>query len=77
MFLSEIKEGQEAVIQGYADESVPARFYEMGLLPGVHVQMKHKAPFSGPVCIRVDSNDYFLALRKSEAASIIISLENE
>lgn len=56
---------------------LPAKFYEMGLQPGARIRMKHKAPWNGPICVRILDNDSLVAVRKSEADRIkvrIISL---
>jgi ferrous iron transport protein A len=64
--------GELAEISHYTSELLPAKFYELGLQPGAKIMLQHKAPFNGPICIQVLENDTLIAIRKSEARSIII-----
>ncbi len=50
------------------DPELKKKFLELGLFPGQIVSVVQKAPFGGPVKIKV--RDYCLALRPSEAAKI-------
>lgn len=52
--------------------SVTRRLMEMGVIPGVAVQVVKMAPFGDPIEIRV--RGYSLAMRKSEADAIEVSL---
>ena len=70
--LKDLKVGDLATISGFASEDVPAKLYEMGFTPGTELQVKHKAPFGGPICISIMSNKSLLALRKAEASQILI-----
>lgn len=62
--------GEKAVIHSFNDESLSLKLLEMGCLPGAEVQMSGKAPMGDPICLNVAG--YRLAIRKSEAATIII-----
>lgn len=70
--LKDLKVGDLATISGFASEEIPAKFYEMGFVPGTELQIKQKAPFGGPICISIMSNKSLLALRKAEASQILI-----
>jgi ferrous iron transport protein A len=48
------------------------RLMEMGIVPGVGVQVVKAAPFGDPIEVRV--RGYSLAMRRSEAATIEVSL---
>ena len=48
------------------------RLMEMGVIPGVAVQVVKLAPFGDPIEIRV--RGYSLAMRRSEADAIDVSL---
>lgn len=50
---------------------VTRRLLEMGVIPGVGVQVIKKAPFGDPIEIRV--RGYSLAMRRSEADAIEVS----
>ncbi len=51
--------------------SVTRRLLEMGVIPGVAVQVIKMAPFGDPIEIRV--RGYSLAMRRSEADAIEVS----
>lgn len=71
--LKDLKIGELAEVTGYKTEDIPAKFYEMGFIPGTKLQVKNKAPFGGPICINIISNKSVLALRRSEADKILIN----
>ncbi len=70
--LKDLKVGDLAIISGYVTDDVPAKLYEMGIVPGTELQIKNKAPFGGPICISITSNKSLLALRRTEAKQILI-----
>ena len=51
---------------------ITRRLMEMGVIPGVSVQVIKTAPFGDPIEVRV--RGYSLAMRKSEADSVEVSL---
>ncbi|MFC3198397.1 ferrous iron transport protein A [Parapedobacter deserti] len=67
-----LKKGETATIIGYRSSEVPIKIYEMGLLPGAVLTMKHRLPFNGPVCIYIRNNPNAIALRLAEADLILI-----
>jgi len=75
--LADMNVGEEAVITGFSTEEIPARFYEMGLLPGTLLKLQYRAPFNGPVCVSVNEHQYLLALRKREARYVLIERTHE
>lgn len=70
--LKDLKIGDSATISGFASDEVPAKLYEMGIIPGTELQVKNRAPFGGPICISIINNKSLLALRKTEASQILI-----
>ena len=70
--ISYLKKGEMATIVGYVSSEVPLKVYEIGLLPGVVFTVKQQLPFNGPICIRIEGNPNFVALRKAEADLILI-----
>ena len=54
------------------NSSITRRLMEMGVIPGVSVEVVKTAPFGDPIEIRV--RGYSLAIRKNEADSIEVSL---
>ena len=65
MKLSELKQGESAVIEHIGDESLSAKLFEMGCPPGEPVKLKFIAPFGDPIAIKVAG--YTLVMRLSEA----------
>ncbi len=73
MTLTELPIGKDArVIAVSGTGSITRRLLEMGVIPGVTVQVVKMAPFGDPIEIRV--RGYSLAMRKSEADAIEVSV---
>ncbi len=73
MTLADLPVGKDArVIAVNGTGSITRRLLEMGVIPGVTVQMVKIAPFGDPIEIRV--RGYSLAMRKSEADAIEVSV---
>lgn len=70
--IAHLKINNSAKIIGYTSEEIPVKLYEMGLLPGTEIILKRRLPFSGPLCIELKENRNLVALRRSEAKSILI-----
>ena len=60
-----------AMIIGFKDEWIGNRLMTMGVLPGMSLQLIHKAPMSGGYYLRIDGQN--IVLRKVEANSILLS----
>lgn len=69
--LDKLKKGDKAVIHSFSKEELPAKFYELGFTPGAAIQIKHKAPLHGPICINIVKDNTLIAIRKSEATLIL------
>ncbi len=65
-----LKPGMKGTIYYFSDEQVGSRLLTMGILPGSNIEVVRKAPLGGGIFVKVDGN--YLALRKQEAASIIL-----
>ena len=71
--LTDLPIGSEGrVISVNADNGIARRIMEMGVIPGVTVSVVKAAPFGDPIEIRV--RGYSLAMRKTEADAIEVSL---
>lgn len=71
--LSELPVGSEArVVSVNASNGTARRIMEMGVVPGVTVSVIKAAPFGDPIEVRV--RGYSLAMRKTEADAIEVSL---
>lgn len=64
------QEGRVTAVNGTG--RVTRRLLEMGVIPGVAIQVVKSAPFGDPIEIRV--RGYSLAMRKSEADAIEVSI---
>ncbi|MEY4617226.1 MAG: hypothetical protein RJB66_2186 [Pseudomonadota bacterium] len=63
--------GKVAVLSELAgDNAITERLIDMGLHPGVEIELIGRMPFDGPFIIRVEST--FLALREEEALCLIV-----
>jgi len=73
MTLTDLPIGKDARVTAVTGTgSVTRRLLEMGVIPGVAVQVIKLAPFGDPIEIRV--RGYSLAMRKSEADAIEVSI---
>ena len=73
VLLSELSEGQKAVIHDFVMENdTCARLEEMGVTPGEEVEVVRYAPMGDPIEIRI--RGYSLSLRKEEAELIQVKV---
>ncbi len=72
--LSELKQGQVAVIKTFENNELSLKFLEMGCLPGETISVNQIAPLGDPISIKVAG--YNLSLRLSEAEFIIVNVSN-
>lgn len=63
--ISGVKEGSEKLVH----------LMELGLLPGMEIILREKAPFGGPILVYVLGT--ILAIRESEASQITVKVENK
>jgi len=67
--LAAIRPGDRArIVHLHASCAIRRRLAELGLLPGVEVELVRKAPFGGPVEVAMDGCS--ISLRRGEAASV-------
>lgn len=71
--VADLKVGERATIQSFNNQLMSLKLLEMGCLPGAEVCLCGKAPLGDPICLNVSG--YCLAMRKSEAATILIDTE--
>ncbi len=72
--LSNIKDGEGAIIRELRNSSFKVKMMEMGLVEGKKLKVLFRAPFGGPIAIDVDG--YTLSLRKDEAELIWVNSTN-
>lgn len=73
--LAYLKKGERATILGFTTEDIPAKFLELGIVPGEDVEFRCSAPFNGPICISLCKTSCVLALGKSEASAVLVKKE--
>lgn len=74
--LRTLQKGQKAVIAAItADGEMGRRIRDMGLVPGVAIQIMGRAPLEDPVALRLMG--FTLTLRNNEADYISVSAVNE
>ena len=74
--LRKLKVGQEAVIVSVgAQGELGRRIREMGLMPGVEVEVVGRAPLNDPVALRL--RGFTLSLRNNEADHIRVETEQK
>jgi ferrous iron transport protein A len=70
--LSELKVGEQAIIDSFTDPVMSLKLLEMGCTPGEQVELVKIAPMGDPIAISVSG--YLLSLRKAEASTVLIHL---
>jgi ferrous iron transport protein A len=68
MHVSELKIGEEAVIEHVEEGNVFLKLLDMGCVPGENIKIEFVAPFGCPIAVRVSG--YMLSMRRAEASSI-------
>lgn len=69
--MADLSRGQRATVVGYSDAVEPStarRLFDLGLVPGIEVEMVRRAPLRDPVIYRV--GDYEIALRAAQSRCI-------
>lgn len=70
MTLRELRPGERGTIRGFALQNPPERLVEMGMLPGVVVEVLRLAPLGDPMDLRL--HGYRLSIRLQEASLILV-----
>ena len=74
--LDEFKIGETGLIKKVEGEGrLRRRLFDMGVTPGAKVYLRKKAPLGDP--LEVTIRGYELTLRKSEAQSVLLQVEEE
>ncbi|MFM2267389.1 MAG: hypothetical protein RL757_830 [Bacteroidota bacterium] len=69
--LSELKEGEAAILSGFSDEYFAGKLLSMGVLPGSRVLLIRRLPNKGGIYVRVEAANF--AFRDEEAKLILIA----
>lgn len=68
--LSELKAGEQAIIDSFGNDDIFIKLMEMGCVPGEKIKVEQVAPLGDPICVSVAG--YSLSLRLDEAAQIVV-----
>jgi ferrous iron transport protein A len=72
MKLSDLKPGQEAIINEFSSNEIFLKLMEMGCVPGEKIFLEQVAPLGDPISIKISG--YSLSLRLNEAEHINVTL---
>jgi ferrous iron transport protein A len=72
--LSQLEEGDSAIIHSFESDELLIKLMEMGCLPGESIQVDKKAPSGDPVSILIAG--YNLSLRMNEAELIFVNTKD-
>ncbi|WP_185855434.1 FeoA family protein [Blattabacterium cuenoti] len=75
MDLYNLKKGEKGIIKGFKHKNIPIKLLELGVLPGVKIEVIFISIFCDPLCISYEQS--CLVLRKKEAENILIEPVNE
>jgi ferrous iron transport protein A len=71
MRLSDLKIGQEAVINKFDNNDIFLKLMEMGFVPGEKLVIEQIAPLGDPISIKISG--YTVSLRLNEAEHIYVT----
>ena len=74
MKLSDLKPGQEAIIDEFDSSDILLKLMEMGCVPGERIYLEQVAPLGDPISIKISG--YSLSLRLNEAQHINVTIIN-
>jgi len=72
--LSELKQGQRAIIKRFTNAETHLKLMEMGCVPGESILLEQIAPFGDPISVKISG--YSLSLRINEAEHIEVEIIN-
>lgn len=70
--LSELRPGQEAVINEFDNSDIFLKLMEMGCVPGEKIFLEKVAPLGDPISVKISG--YSLSLRLNEAEHILVTI---
>lgn len=67
----DLKPGSKAFVTGIDGEgALRRRMMDMGIVPGVEIEVVRSAPWGGPVQLMLKG--YYLAMRRSECSAVVV-----
>jgi len=74
--LGDLKSGERACVESIqGGGAIRRRMMDMGIVPGVELEVVRRAPFGGPLQVRLKG--YYLAMRRGECAKIVVTQIHE
>jgi len=71
-FLGDLKSGERACVECIqGGGAIRRRMMDMGIVPGVELEVVRRAPFGGPLQVRLKG--YYLAMRRGECSKIVVA----
>ncbi len=71
-FLEDLKPGERAYVEHInGGGALRRRMMDMGIVPGVELEVVRRAPLGGPLQVRLKG--YYLAMRRGECSKIMVS----
>ncbi|TGE32295.1 FeoA family protein [Desulfosporosinus sp. Sb-LF] len=71
-FLENLKPGERAYVERIeGGGALRRRMMDMGIVPGVELEVVRRAPLGGPLQVRLKG--YYLAMRRGECAKILVT----
>ncbi|HBV88018.1 MAG TPA: iron transporter FeoA [Desulfosporosinus sp.] len=75
-FLQDLKPGERARVERIeGGGALRRRMMDMGIVPGVELEVVRSAPLGGPLQLRLKG--YYLAMRRGECAKIMVTQNNQ
>jgi len=75
-FLQDLKPGERARVERIeGGGALRRRMMDMGIVPGVELEVVRSAPLGGPLQLRLKG--YYLAMRRGECAKIMVTQINQ
>jgi len=71
--LAKLKKGISATIESFTDTDTSLKLLEMGCVPGEKIIIERIAPLGDPIAVHVSG--YILSLRKEEASTILVTID--
>jgi len=71
--LTDLKQGQKAVIKDFETDDLKIKLMEMGCMPGENIMLEQIAPLGDPISFLIQG--YTLSLRRNEADQILVIVE--
>jgi len=69
--LKDLKSGERACVECIlGGGAIRRRMMDMGIVPGVELEVVRRAPLGGPLQVRLKG--YYLAMRQGECAKIVV-----